>query len=126
MARAIVWAGRARADLRISAEYIRKASPAAARAFVSAALQAARSLSECPERGRVVPDVDDPEVRDLLLALGRRSREEAERQVAKLIGTSQPYVAKLESGRVKNLGIGTLVKYAHPTAARRTRRKKAG
>jgi toxin ParE1/3/4 len=107
VARAIVWAGRARSDLRISAEYIRKASPTAARAFVSAVLQTARSLSESPERGRVVPDIDDPEVRelfvgryrllyevhpevvwvmrvlhssrDLLLALGRRPREEAER-----------------------------------------------
>jgi transcriptional regulator with XRE-family HTH domain len=58
-----------------------------------------------------------------------------------LLGTSRPYVAKLESGRVKNLGIGTLVKYARalggtvtvriepparPTAARPTRLKKAG
>jgi len=108
VARTVVWAGRARSDLRISAEYIRAASPAAARAFVSAVLQAARSLSESPERGRVVPDLDDPEVRelfvgryrllyevrpgvvwvlrvlhssrDLLLALGRRSRDEAERE----------------------------------------------
>ena len=107
MARTIVWAGRARSDLRTSAEYIRKASPKAARAFVSAVLQAARSLSESPERGRVVPDIDDPEVRelfvgryrllyevhpeavwvmrvlhssrDLLLALGRRPSEEADR-----------------------------------------------
>jgi toxin ParE1/3/4 len=107
VARTIVWAGRARSDLRISAEYIRRVSPHAARAFVSAVLQAARSLSESPERGRVVPDIDDPEVRelfvgryrllyevhpeavwvmrvlhssrDLLLALGRRPLEETER-----------------------------------------------
>ncbi len=32
--------------------------------------------------------------------------------MAKLLGASQPYVAKLESGRVKNLGVVTLVKYA--------------
>jgi transcriptional regulator with XRE-family HTH domain len=58
-----------------------------------------------------------------------------------LLGTSRPYVAKLESGRVKNLGIGTLVKYARalggtvtvriepqarPTAAGPARLKKAG
>jgi predicted XRE-type DNA-binding protein len=75
------------------------------------------------------------------LAALRERRKLTQRQVAKLLGTSQPYVAKLESGRVKNLGIGTLVKYAqalggtvtvritprpHPVAARRTRLKKAG
>jgi toxin ParE1/3/4 len=67
VARTIVWAGRARSDLRLSAEYIRRASPKAARAFVSAVFQAARSLSESPERGRVVPDIDDPEVRELFV-----------------------------------------------------------
>ena len=75
------------------------------------------------------------------LAALREKRKLTQRQVAKLIGTSQPYVAKLESGRVKNLGVGTLVKYARalggtvtvrikprarPTAPRRTRLKKAG
>jgi predicted XRE-type DNA-binding protein len=75
------------------------------------------------------------------LAALREKRKLTQRQVAKLIGASQPYVAKLESGRVRNLGVGTLVKYAralggtvtvrisaraHPTAPRRTRLKKAG
>jgi len=36
----------------------------------------------------------------------------SQREVAKRLGTSQPYVAKLESGRIKNLGVQTLVKYA--------------
>lgn len=73
------------------------------------------------------------------LAALREKRKLTQRQVAKLLGTSQPYVAKLESGRVKNLGVGTLVKYARalgatvsvqikPRAmvARRARLKKAG
>lgn len=75
-----------------------------------------------------------------LVAL-REKRRLTQRQVAKLLGTSQPYVAKLESGRIKNLGVGTLVKYAQalgatvsvqikprasPMAARRARLKKAG
>jgi DNA-binding transcriptional regulator YiaG len=34
----------------------------------------------------------------------REKRKLSQRQVAKLLGTSQPYVAKLESGRVKNVG----------------------
>lgn len=36
----------------------------------------------------------------------------SQREVAKRLGTSQPYVAKIESGRIKNLGVQTLVKYA--------------
>jgi predicted XRE-type DNA-binding protein len=75
------------------------------------------------------------------LAALREKRKLTQRQVAKLIGASQPYVAKLESGRVKNLGVGTLVKYAqalgatvtvqikpraHRPAARRARLKKVG
>lgn len=46
------------------------------------------------------------------LAALREKRKLTQRQVAKLIGTSQPYVAKLESGRVRNVEVGTLVKYA--------------
>jgi predicted XRE-type DNA-binding protein len=75
------------------------------------------------------------------LAALRERRKLTQRQVAKLLGTSQPYIAKLESGRVKNLGVGTLVKYAqalggtvtvrirpraHAVATRRFRLKKAG
>jgi putative addiction module component (TIGR02574 family) len=46
------------------------------------------------------------------LAALREKRKLTQREVAKLLGTSQPYVAKLESGRVKNVGVGTLVRYA--------------
>jgi transcriptional regulator with XRE-family HTH domain len=75
------------------------------------------------------------------LAALREKRKLTQRQVARLLGTSQPYVAKLESGRVRNLGVGTLVKYASALgatvsvrikpraarhAARRARLKKAG
>ena len=47
-----------------------------------------------------------------LIAL-RERRGLSQRQAAEMIQVSQPYIAKLESGRVKNLGVGTLVKYAH-------------
>ena len=106
MARAVEWAGRAKSDLRLAVEYIRKDSPASAKAFLSQVFQATRSLATFSERGWVVPDLNDPEVRqvlvgryrvlyevhtdavwimrvlhtsqDLLLALGRRNRDEAE------------------------------------------------
>jgi transcriptional regulator with XRE-family HTH domain len=42
----------------------------------------------------------------------REKRGLTQRQLASLLGTSQPYVAKLESGRVKNVGVRTLVKCA--------------
>lgn len=47
----------------------------------------------------------------------REKRGLTQRQFAKLLGTSQPYVAKLESGRVKNLGVKTLVKCAQALGA---------
>jgi transcriptional regulator with XRE-family HTH domain len=36
----------------------------------------------------------------------------SQRAFAARLGTSQPYVAKLESGRIKNLGVRTLIKAA--------------
>ena len=48
----------------------------------------------------------------------RQKRGLTQRQLAKLLGTSQPYVAKLESGRVKNLGVKTLVKCAQAVSIR--------
>jgi plasmid stabilization system protein ParE len=106
VARAVEWAGRAKSDLRLVVEYIRRNSPESARAFLTQVFQTTRSLSTFSERGRVVPDLNDPEVRevlvgryrvfyevhpdavwimrvlhtsqDVLLALGRRTREEAE------------------------------------------------
>ena len=44
----------------------------------------------------------------------------SQRDLAERIGASQPYIAKLESGRVKNLGLKTLVKYAAATGTRLT------
>jgi plasmid stabilization system protein ParE len=45
-----------------------KESPTAARAFGDAAIKAGRSLAEFPERGRLVPELAEPAVRELLLA----------------------------------------------------------
>jgi plasmid stabilization system protein ParE len=108
VARAVEWAGRAKSDLRLAVEYIRKNSPTSAKAFMAEIFQTTRSLSTLSERGHVVADLNDPEVRqvfvgryrvlyevhpdavwimrvlhtsqDLLLALGRHTRDEAERE----------------------------------------------
>jgi predicted XRE-type DNA-binding protein len=60
---------------------------------------------------RVDELVSEMKIEQELLAL-RESRGISQRAAARLIGASQPYVAKLESGRIKNLGVKTLVKYA--------------
>ena len=67
MARSVVWALRARSDLRLAVAHIQSDSPAAARSFASAVIQAARSLSTLSERGRIVPELGEEEVRELLL-----------------------------------------------------------
>lgn len=54
-----------------------------------------------------------------LVAL-RERRGLSQREAARLIHASQPYVAKLESGRIQNLGVATLVKYAHALGGRLT------
>jgi len=79
MARAVEWAGRAKSDLRLAVEYIRKDSPESAKAFLGQVFQATRSLSTFSEQGRVVLIMRVLHTsQDLLLALGRRTREEAE------------------------------------------------
>jgi toxin ParE1/3/4 len=67
LARTIVWARRARSDLQLAVAHIRADSPDAARTFASAIIQASRSLSTLSQRGRVVPEVGQQEVRELLL-----------------------------------------------------------
>jgi plasmid stabilization system protein ParE len=67
VARAVEWAGRAKSDLRLTVEYIRKDSPDSAKAFLSQVFQATRSLSTFSERGRVVADLGDPAIRQVLV-----------------------------------------------------------
>ena len=93
-----------------------------------------------PQLARDVDEIlNEMKLEQDLVAL-REKRGLSQRQFAKLLGTSQPYVAKLESGRVKNLGVKTLVKCARAlggsvmiridperkTTARKARRHKEG
>jgi transcriptional regulator with XRE-family HTH domain len=50
----------------------------------------------------------------------RASCDSGTREQPGFAGTTQPYVAKLESGRIKNLGLKTLVKCATALDARLT------
>jgi DNA-binding XRE family transcriptional regulator len=54
-----------------------------------------------------------------LVAL-RELRGLSQGAVAKLVGATEPYVAKLEAGQVRNPGVKTLVKYATALGGRVT------
>ena len=70
-------------------------------------------------------DVNRMKLEQELTAL-REKRGVSQRQLAKLIGASQPYVAKLESGRIKNIGVSTLVKYVRALGGSVTIKIEAG
>ena len=67
MARKVIWAETAWSDLQHTAEFIAKDSPRYAAAFVQEARDAARSLAHFAERGRVVPELQNPTVRELFV-----------------------------------------------------------
>ena len=67
MARSVVWAHRARSDFQLAVAYIREDSPSAAHSFGAATIRAARSLATLSERGRMVPELGEANVRELLL-----------------------------------------------------------
>jgi len=74
-------------------------------------------LAADPRLAQAVDDlVAEMKLEQQIVAL-REKRGLTQKQLAKLLGTSQPYVAKLESGRVKNLGVKTLVKCARALGA---------
>ena len=65
MAHEVVWAESAIASLIDAIEYIARDSPSYAAAFAVRAERAAASLDTFPERGRHVPEFNDPAVREL-------------------------------------------------------------
>lgn len=65
--REVVWTPGARTDLDEIVAYIANDSPASALAFLEEAFKKAESLSTLSERGRVVPELADPNIRELLI-----------------------------------------------------------
>ena len=65
--------------------------------------------------------VSEMKIQQQLVAL-RETRGLSQRAAAKLLGASQPYIAKLETGAIRNPGVRTLVKYATALGARVTLR----
>jgi DNA-binding XRE family transcriptional regulator len=65
--------------------------------------------------------VSEMNVQQQLVALRERSGL-SQRAAAKLLGVSEPYIAKLETGAIKNPGVRTLAKYATVLGGRVTLR----
>jgi len=67
MARKIVWSYEATADLKTLAEYINSDSPSYAASFVHEIRDASRSLREFSKRGRIVPEFEHTNIRELFV-----------------------------------------------------------
>jgi toxin ParE1/3/4 len=67
VARQVAWAETAWRDLERIADYIAEDSPGYAAAFVRRVRDRARSLEEMAERGRVVPELEEASVRELIV-----------------------------------------------------------
>ena len=65
--RRVVWALRARQALDEAIGYVAADAPETAAALLGRLLDAATSLAELSERGRVVPEMQDPGLRELIV-----------------------------------------------------------
>jgi plasmid stabilization system protein ParE len=63
----VTWTEPAWSNLEAAAEYIGEDSPRYAATFVREARDAARSLREFANRGRIVPEIGDPTIRELFV-----------------------------------------------------------
>ena len=63
----IRWTPQAADDLETIADFIAVDSPHYARLFVSKVINAVDRLELFPERGRIVPETDNPSIREVLL-----------------------------------------------------------
>jgi len=66
MAYKLIWAPSARLDLKDIASYIAEASPKSSIRFVKSIFQNIEQLIDFPESGRIVPEFDDPCIRELI------------------------------------------------------------
>lgn len=67
MAFALTWSDESSEDLSQLRTYIARDSPTYADDFVLRVIVAAESLTEMPEKGRVVPETRDPTLRELIV-----------------------------------------------------------
>jgi len=66
MAYQLIWAPSARLDLRELASYIAEFRPEASMRFIGSVFQVVERLADFPESGRIVPEFDDPNIREVI------------------------------------------------------------
>jgi len=66
MAYEVIWAPSARLDLAALASYIAESRPQASARFIKAVFETVEHLADFPESGRVVPEFDDPIIREVI------------------------------------------------------------
>lgn len=66
MAFRLIWSPSARLDLKDIATFIAEDSPSAAEKFVKSLLRAVEGLADFPESGRIVPEFNDPTIREVV------------------------------------------------------------
>ncbi len=62
----LIWSPTARLDLRNISAYITEDSPLAARKFIQGVFQTVERLSEFPHSGRIVPEFNEPNIREVI------------------------------------------------------------
>lgn len=67
MARKVIWSHEATTDLESLAEYIARDSAFYAASFIQEIRDASRSLNEFSERGRIIPELGNPNIRELFI-----------------------------------------------------------
>ena len=61
----VIWSRRARRDLAEIGRYIRRDNPKAARAWIARLLARAKLAGTSPRGGRVVPELERPDIREV-------------------------------------------------------------
>ncbi|MCF8094740.1 MAG: type II toxin-antitoxin system RelE/ParE family toxin [Desulfobacteraceae bacterium] len=66
MAFKLIWSPNAGLDLNDIVTFIAEDSPSAAERFVRSLFQSVERLADFPESGRIVPEFDDPVIREII------------------------------------------------------------
>ncbi len=108
MARVLVWSPEAVEDIEAIAAYIERDSPWYAKAVASKIVETAESIPDYPELGRIVPEIDDPALRERLVHRYRLiyRLDEARILVVAVIHGRQdfgPFVARIQDTKKSNL-----------------------
>jgi plasmid stabilization system protein ParE len=85
MACKLIWAPSARLDLKELASYIAESRPEVSARFVKSVFNTIERLSAFPESGRIVPEFNDPNIREVIRKPCRIVyRIKAERQIIEI------------------------------------------